>query len=66
MPLDGRTRPSIAATSRAPSQSTFEDFETGIEEFHDLGSGVTFGVAVLRGDIDEARADAERLAEERG
>jgi hypothetical protein len=67
MRFDGRTRRSIAATSRGPSQSTFEDFGTGIEEFHDLGSDVTFGVVtVLRGDIDEARAAAEQLGGERG
>jgi ketosteroid isomerase-like protein len=76
---------------------TFEDFEFEEEEFHDLGSGVTFGVTLMRGrphgsgsfvenrvgvvaiwrderiaratnypDIDEARAAAERLAQERG
>jgi ketosteroid isomerase-like protein len=76
---------------------SFEDFEFEIEHFHDLGSGVTFGVNVVRGrphgsdavvesrgavvairrdgriarvttyqDFDEARAAAERLAEERG
>jgi ketosteroid isomerase-like protein len=76
---------------------SFEDFEFEIEHFHDLGSGVTFGVNVLRGrphgsdafvetrggvvaiwrdgriaratsyqDVDEARAAAERLAQERG
>jgi ketosteroid isomerase-like protein len=75
----------------------FEDFESEIEDHHDLGSGVTFGVLVQRGrphgsdafvetrgaavavwrdgriaratsyqDVDEARAAAERLAEERG
>jgi hypothetical protein len=66
MRFERRTRPSIAATSRGPSQSTFEDFETGIEEFHDLGSGVTFGLTVLSGDIGEARVAAERLAQERG
>jgi ketosteroid isomerase-like protein len=74
----------------------FEDFEFEEEEFHDLGSGVTFGVTVMRGrphgagsflenrvgfvaswregriaratnytDLDEARAAAERLAQER-
>jgi ketosteroid isomerase-like protein len=76
---------------------SFEDFEFESEDFHDLGSGVTFGVLVQRGrphgsdgfiemrlgivaiwreqriaratnytDIDEARAAAERLAQERG
>ena len=76
---------------------SFADFESKIEDHHDLGSGVTFGVLVQRGrphgsdafvearagvvsiwrdgriaratsypDIDEARAAAERLAEERG
>jgi ketosteroid isomerase-like protein len=76
---------------------SFQDFEFESEDFHDLGSGVTFGVLVLRGrphgsdgfveargvvvaawrdgrieratsykDVDEARAAAERLAEERG
>ena len=76
----------------------FEDLETENEEFDDLGSGVTFGVVVIRGrphgsgglvesprtgivatwsdgriaratnytDLDEARAAAERLAQERG
>ena len=75
----------------------FEDFEFEREDHDDLGSGVTFGVLVLRGrphgsdafveargwvvviwrdgriaratsyqDVDEARAAAERLAEERG
>jgi hypothetical protein len=63
--MTSRLRPSIDS-SRGPSQSTFEDFETGIEEFHDLGSGVPFGVTVLRGNIDEARAAADRLAKERG
>jgi ketosteroid isomerase-like protein len=74
----------------------FEDFEFESEDFHDLGSGVTFGVLVQRGrphgsdgfvesrlgvaaiwidgrvaratsyqDVDEARAAAERLAQER-
>jgi ketosteroid isomerase-like protein len=76
---------------------SFQDFEFDNEDHHDLGSGVTFGVLVLRGrphgsdafvearggvvviwrdgriaratsyqDVDEARAAAERLAEERG
>jgi ketosteroid isomerase-like protein len=75
----------------------FEDTEIGLEEIHDLGSGVIFGVAIQRGrpagmtriaelrypavwtwtdgliqratnylDIGEARAAAERLAQERG
>jgi ketosteroid isomerase-like protein len=75
----------------------YDEFEHEVEERRDLGSGVTFGVAVQRGrprgstgwaqvqygvvstwvdgliqwtrfykDIDEARAAAERLAEERG
>jgi ketosteroid isomerase-like protein len=75
----------------------FADFESEIEDHHDLGSGVTFGVLVQRGrphgsdafvetragvvaiwrdgriaratsyqDVDEARAAAERLAQERG
>ena len=75
---------------------SFQDFEFGGADFHDLGSGVTFGVLVQRGrphgsdgfvesrfgvvatwrdgriaratsyeDVDEARAAAERLAEER-
>ena len=75
----------------------FEDFEFEREDHDDLGSGVTFGVLVLRGrphgsdgfvearsgvvsiwrdgrmarattyqDLDEARAAAERLAQERG
>jgi ketosteroid isomerase-like protein len=75
----------------------FEDFETAIEEAHDLGNGVTFHAMAERArphgssgflerrygfvatwadgriaraqnylDIDEARAGAERLAEERG
>jgi ketosteroid isomerase-like protein len=74
-----------------------DDTEIGLEEIHDLGNGVTFGVAVQRGkptgvarfvtfrypavwtwadgliqratnylDVDEARAAAERLAQERG
>jgi ketosteroid isomerase-like protein len=76
--------------------SAFDDFETVNEVYDDLGNGVTFSVAVLRGrpegtsrfvehrvgvvwawrdglivratnytDVDEARAAAERLAEER-
>jgi ketosteroid isomerase-like protein len=76
---------------------TFEELRFELEEFQDLGNGVTFSVqrqhAVLVGstapiqareahvtewkdgfvvritvyiDIDEARADAERLAQERG
>jgi ketosteroid isomerase-like protein len=75
----------------------FDDFQTAVEEAHDLGNGVTFAVIVERArppdssgflersyglvatwrdgriaraknylDIDEARAAAERLAEERG
>jgi ketosteroid isomerase-like protein len=75
----------------------FDDFEAEVENHHDLGSGVTFGVLVQRGrphgsdsfvesragvvaiwrdgriaratsyqDLDEARAAAERLAQERG
>ena len=75
---------------------SFQHFEYASEDFHDLGSGVTFGVLVQRGaphgsdrfvetrlgvpaiwrdgqiaratsyeDVDEARAAAERLAEER-
>jgi ketosteroid isomerase-like protein len=75
----------------------FADFESEIEDHHDLGSGVTFAVPVQRGrphdsdafvetrggvvaiwrdgqiarltsyeDVAEARAAAERLAEERG
>jgi ketosteroid isomerase-like protein len=75
----------------------YDEFEQEVEERRDLGSGVTFGVAVQRGrprgstgwaqvqygvvstwvdgliqwtrfykDPDEARAAAERLAEERG
>jgi ketosteroid isomerase-like protein len=75
----------------------YEDFEQAVEEFRDLGNGVTFGVGRQRArlpgsgfvevryagvaiwrdglierftvyatDIDEARAAAERLAEERG
>jgi ketosteroid isomerase-like protein len=75
----------------------FEEDERELEEFHDLGNGVTFGVhnrrarpkgssgfleqrfaivttladglvrrATLYTDIDAARADAERLARERG
>jgi ketosteroid isomerase-like protein len=75
----------------------FDDFQTAIEEAHDLGNGVTFAVIVERArppgsrsflerryglvatwrdariaraknylDIDEARAAAERLAQERG
>jgi ketosteroid isomerase-like protein len=77
--------------------ASFQEFEFDREDFHDLGSGVTFGVLVQRGrphgsdgfvesrlgvvaiwrdgriaratsykDLDEARAAAERLAEERG
>ena len=77
--------------------AAFEDFETSIEEAHDLGNGVTFAVYVQRGrssgsggfvearvgavaiwtdglierlttykDVDEARAAAEQLAQERG
>jgi ketosteroid isomerase-like protein len=76
---------------------SFQDREFESEDFHDLGSGVTFGVLVQRSrphgsdrfietrlgvvaiwrdgriaratiyqDIDEARAAAERLAQERG
>ena len=76
---------------------SFEGFEFESADFHDLGSGVTFGVLVQRGrphgsdslvesrlgvvatwrdgriaharmyqDVDEARAAAERLAQERG
>jgi ketosteroid isomerase-like protein len=76
--------------------AAFEDFEIAMEDFQDLGGGVTFGVMVLCGrprgsggfvehrsgvamtwsdgriaratnytDIDDARAAAERLAEER-
>ena len=76
---------------------SFQDFEFDGQDFHDLGSGVTFGVLVQRArphgsdrfvesrmrlvaiwrdgriaratiyqDIDEARAAAERLAQERG
>jgi ketosteroid isomerase-like protein len=75
----------------------FEDYEVESEDFHHLGSGVTFGVLLQRArphgsdrfietrlgvvaiwrdgriarartyaDIDEARAAAERLAQERG
>jgi ketosteroid isomerase-like protein len=75
----------------------YEDYEQVIEEFRDLGNGVTFGAFHQRGrlpgssgsvevryaaiffwknglverstaytDIDGARADAERLADERG
>jgi hypothetical protein len=75
---------------------TFEEDERKLEEFRDLGNGVTFGVLFQRGrpagssgfvelrtaivalwvlglierltvytDIDEARAAAERLADER-
>jgi ketosteroid isomerase-like protein len=77
-------------------RSAYEEFEIVIEEFRDLGSGVTFSVLAQRGrlfgssgevevrggtvgiwheglvkrvinylDIDEARAAAERLAQER-
>ena len=76
---------------------SFQHFEYASEDFHDLGSGVTFNVLVQRGiphgsdgfvesrlgvvaiwrdgrvaratsykDVDEARAAAERLAQERG
>jgi ketosteroid isomerase-like protein len=76
---------------------SYEDFEQVLEEFHDLGNGVTRVVSRQRArlhgssafvelryaavatwigglvervtvysDIDEARADAERLAQERG
>ena len=76
---------------------SWQDFEYESEDFHDLGSGVTFNVLVQRGmphgsdgfvesrlgvvaiwrdgrvaratsykDVDEARAAAERLAQERG
>jgi len=76
--------------------SSYEDFELQTVEAHDLGNGVSFGVAVQRGrllgssgqlelryaavnewedgkiaritnytDIDEARAAAERLTQER-
>ncbi len=76
---------------------TFEEDERTLEEFRDLGDGVTFGVLFQRGrpagssgfvetrtamvatwadglierltlypDIDEGRAAAERLAQERG
>ena len=76
---------------------SFEDYEFENEDFHDLGSSVTFGVLVQRSrphgsdrfietrmgvvatwrdgriaharmyqDVDEARAAAERLAQERG
>jgi ketosteroid isomerase-like protein len=75
---------------------SFEDFEFESADFHDLGSGVTFGVLVQRGrphgsdavvesrlgvvaiwrdgriararmyqEVDQARAVAERLAQER-
>jgi ketosteroid isomerase-like protein len=75
----------------------YDDYEMVLEEFRDLGNGVTFRVDLARGrptgssvfveqrvaivvvwrdrlieratiytDIDEARAAAERLAEERG
>jgi ketosteroid isomerase-like protein len=75
----------------------YEDFEQRLEQFCELGNGVTFGVVLLRArlrgtggvielryasvttwagglierstldtDLDEARAAAERLAEERG
>ena len=75
----------------------YEDYKQEVEEIHDLGNGVAFGVFLQRGrpagsrgwvefrdarvllwadgliervnlflDIDEARAAAERLAEERG
>ena len=75
----------------------FEEYEVRLDEFHDLGNGVTLFVAFDRArpkgssafledrfadlaiwadglierattytDIDQARADAERLAEERG
>ena len=75
----------------------YDDYEIVLEEFRDLGNGVTFNVQLGRGrptgssvfveqraawvtvwtdgliersafytDIDEARAAAERLAEERG
>ena len=75
----------------------YDDYETVLEEFRDLGNCVTFNVQLARGrptgssvfvegraamvvvwadglverltiytDIDEARAAAERLAEERG
>jgi len=75
----------------------YDDFQVGVEELRDLGSGVTFVVPIATGhpvgssgelqirvvivaiwteavieretgylDIDEARAAAERLAEERG
>jgi len=77
--------------------AVFEDYVLGLEEFHELGNGVTFGLLSQCGrpraggglveepyaavvawkdglivrvtvyqDIDEARAGAERLAEERG
>jgi ketosteroid isomerase-like protein len=76
--------------------AVFEDYVLGLEEFHDVGNGVTFGLFSQRGrpragsglveepyaavvawmdglivrvtvypDIDEARAAAERLAQER-
>jgi ketosteroid isomerase-like protein len=76
---------------------SFQDFEFEGADFHDLGSGVTFGVLVQRGrphgsdgfvesrlgivaiwrggrvararmyqEVDQARAAAERLAQERG
>ncbi|MGO8904442.1 MAG: nuclear transport factor 2 family protein [Solirubrobacteraceae bacterium] len=75
----------------------YQDYEVRLEEFHDLGNGVTCSVVLQRGrlkgssvfverptallatragglvvrltlytDIDEARAAAERLAQERG
>jgi ketosteroid isomerase-like protein len=75
---------------------SYDYFEQALEEVHDLGNGVTFGLFLMRGqlagssgfvelryagvstwmdgliqrvttytDIDEARAAAERLAEER-
>ena len=77
--------------------AVFNDYVLGLEEFHNLGNGVTFGLLSQRGrpraggglveeqyaavvawkdrlvervtvypDIDEARAAAERAAEERG
>jgi len=77
--------------------SAYDEFEVEMEEFHDLGNGVTLGMFIQKGcpvgshavvhsreahvslietgliarvlsflDVDEARAAAERLAEERG
>jgi ketosteroid isomerase-like protein len=47
---------------------TYDEWRMGAAEIHNLGSGVTFSVlrAASYLDLDQPRAAAERLAEERG